>query len=249
MHKHTVNTAVGIGIMFLISSLSGFGASLIQSDFSSGTISGGVNHTSLNQWGGNSTGWSITGGQLVNDTSLTNNNQREGSVGITVDPTGVGTGSKLYLGFDYDIAAGDTLYVHLRGFNATGGAITFSQNTGATNGNLWMGQAGGSGYNMRDGTLMPTSSEQFASSRLVQLTGTGSYLTSIDLSSYPISEVSDYEYITLAFANNSTVGGGGFIIDNVSLTTTLPEPSSMLLFGFGALIARIARKKQSVHQD
>ncbi len=233
-----ISTGFATGLLPL--SVASAATVLIDEDFSSGIVGSGISTSTLDAWGSNgaSSDWEIVGDQLVNSTTSTNNNNREGAAGIMLNTTGLVSSSLLELSFDYDVAAGNTLYVHLRAFNETTPTGSWWQNTGATNGNLWSSPTNGDVYNMKHGGLL---TDQAAGGALQSLTGMGTYSVTIDLSSSPITDVTDFEYISLAFGSNSAVANGNISIDNISLM--VPEPSGTLLLGLGSILLAARRKR------
>lgn len=203
-----------------------------------GMGSGGLNDDSIDGlWHGNATDWSIS------TNVLTHQGAGEGLVGQMVESTD--SGSILKLSFDYNVGAGNTIYVHLRGFDATAANPSWSVNTWATVGNAWDTNVNGVTYNLHDGLLSTdsgsTNSGDFGEA--VSFTGNGTAVLDIDLSGYAVSDAADYEYLMLGFAVNVSNGANASTISNVNLSVAVPEPSSAALLGLGGLALILRRRR------
>ncbi len=167
--------------------------------------------------------WSVTGGQLVNnpDPSDGYDEEDEGLIGQMVDLSGF-AGSILSVSFDYNVGAGNTLYLHVRGADDQG-SLQWSIWLGAPNGSAWDSSPGGSGsrYNLLNGqggsgTLTWPNNGAFQGA--TALTGSGTYVTNIDVSGYTVSDLADYEYLMVGFAMDVTADNDT-TIDNVLITS------------------------------
>lgn len=167
--------------------------------------------------------WSVTGGQLVNnpDPSDGYDEKDEGLIGQMVDMSGF-AGSTLTISFDYNVGAGNTLYLHVRGADDQG-SLQWSIWLGAPNGSAWDTSPGGTGnrYNLLNGqggsgTLVWPDNGAFQGA--TALTGSGTYVTNIDISGYAVSDLADYEYLMVGFAMNVTADNNT-TIDNVLVTS------------------------------
>ena len=195
-------------------------------------------------WHGNLNAWSISTNILTHDPSggLTGGAQQEGIIGQLIAPT-VGSSPILRLSFDYNVGAGNTVYVHLRGFDATGGTTNWSINSGAQNGNAWDTPTNGVTYNLYDGLLLADSgsANEGGADEAVSFTGSGSAFLEINLQGYAVNDVADYEYFMLGFAANVTDVNNISTISNMTLA--VPEPSSTALLGLGGLALMLRRKR------
>ena len=195
-------------------------------------------------WHGNGSAWSIGANTLTHDPSDPgfNDNVREGLIGQMITPT-VGSSSILRLSFDYNVGSGNRIYVHLRGFDATGASPTWSINAFATNGNAWDSAGGGTTYNLHDGLTLADSGDanNGGGDEAVFFTGSGSAFLEINLKDYLVNDVADYEYLMLGFAANVTDVNNISTISNMTLA--VPEPSSTALLGLGLSSLLLRRKR------
>lgn len=171
----------------------------------------------------------------------------EEATGILIDNTG-GTyvGSKIKFSFDYNVLAGTpSVFFHLAGIDETGGAPGWSGQFTATNGTLVnsMTETNTETYNLFNDTLYnPFASLGGYQGGQIDLTGSGTISATIDLSSYTLSNLSDYEYFVTGFGFNLSDGIEGIEISN--FTVFVPEPSSTALLGLG-LSSLLLRRRRS----
>jgi len=210
----------------------------------SATAGGGLAKSTIDgNWHGNLNAWSISTNILTHDPSgASPGGQQEGLIGQIIAPT-VGSSPILRLSFDYNVGAGNTVYVHLRGFDATGGTTNWSINIGAQNGNAWDTPTNGVTYNLYDGLLLADSgsANNGGGDEAVSFTGSGSAFLEINLKDYLVNDVADYEYLMLGFAANVTDVNNISTISNMTLA--VPEPSSAALLGLGGLALMLRRKR------
>jgi hypothetical protein len=124
---------------------------------------------------------------------------------------------------------------------------------GSTNGNSWGGNSGHfTRYNLKDGTELVNYNDSTAGTAAIKLTGlntgtssnedTVTYNHSIDLSSYTLDEMADYDYLVITFAKNSVLGSGrGLAFQGVQVAA-VPEPSSAALLSIGTLGLMLKRR-------
>ena len=127
---------------------------------------------------------------------------------------------------------------------AAGSVSWITNNQGWINGNSGQNEDTSSGgydtFNLLDGDTTPDNVDSITG----QLSGTGTFTLTIDVSTLGIAGVStvgDIDTFFLAFAGNETTGGTTWV-DN--LVITVPEPSSTALLGLG-LSSILLRRKRS----
>ena len=194
----------------------------------------------------------------------------EGGFGQLVSTTTISSGeTTINLSFDYVLGANVTLYVHLTGWsnNETTDSPThnFLNNTGSAGGNI---QNQGDTSNYADLDLISGADPNGFNT--LQLTGSGNYSASFDVSSYAwsgdeeffsagpntgqpanpgfsggVTDLTEFDFIQLVFATDITdnTADSALAIDDVLLTTTVPEPSSAALLGLGGLALIFRRRK------
>ncbi|NNM30438.1 MAG: hypothetical protein HKO57_13030 [Akkermansiaceae bacterium] len=134
-------------------------------------------------------------------------------------------GATVNLQFDYDVAAGDTLYVHFRGHLGTptdDGLIV--GNTEPCNG-AYSNNEGGSftqidAFNLKDGA---TSFGGGAANAIAALTGSGTYTANIDIASLGIDGIDSlggFSHLSLAFCKDEDGLPGTTSIDSLSITSS-----------------------------
>ena len=237
--KRTIYTTIAC----LISFLPAHAATTIIDGFSAHSGGALAANNIDGDWHGNGSAWSISANTLTHDPSgLANDNLREGLIGQMITPT-VGSSSILRLSFDYNVGSGNRIYVHLRGFDATGASPTWSINGFATNGNAWDSAGGGTTYNLHDGLTLADSGDanNGDAGEAVFFTGSGSAFLEINLKDYLVNDVADYEYLMLGFAANVTDVNNISTISNMTLA--VPEPSSTALLGLGLSSLLLRRKR------
>ena len=146
------------------------------------------------------------------------------------------TRTKMTISFDYSTSGSDTLTAHFWAVQTGGAAGSNSwitNNQGWSNGNSNQNEDISSGgydtFNLLDGDTTPDATDSITG----QLSGTGTFTLTIDVSTLGIAGVStvgDIDTFFLAFAGNETTGGTTWV-DN--LVITVPEPSSTALLGLG----------------
>lgn len=201
---------------------------------------GGLNSNNITgNWEGRHEPWAISSSVLTHQgTGTTYNTLDEGILGLMVVP--IVSGSTLDVSFDYNVGANTTIYLHLRGYNDTGGvdATDWYINEGAQNGNAWDVANNGDAYNLFTGAAIVNGA---ASEAVSFAAGTnGNYTQSIDMSGYTVSNLSDYEYILVGFAADTSAENASTISN---LSVTVPEPSSTMLFGLGGLALIMRRRR------
>jgi hypothetical protein len=250
MKKHTAPLALSL-LAALITLQSTQAAVILVDDFTSTSVdshSGGgrLIEDEINEgWDKNgSSSWEIAGGVLTNS-NTDGAVASEGGV-AQVFSYGADANTEVTLSFDYTLATGDKLYVHLWGIDGTYDPIS-SQivNHAVTDGTMtWSNQDEAvEAYNFSTG-LSPNGNTATA---FGSLTGIGTYSTTINIASLGVAGVAnagDFEYYMLGFARD--VGGtpGTTSIDNLSFTS-VPEPSTYaMLTGLTALVFVILRRRR-----
>ncbi|MEM7453505.1 MAG: PEP-CTERM sorting domain-containing protein [Planctomycetota bacterium] len=238
-------------------------ADLIIDDFSSGSVSTTTDgfrlrHNNIDggwqaarQGGGSA--WMVSGGTLQNSSTVNTNgypNYIPGEApvaqGISLAGLGITPGAtEIFVDFDYDVAAGDTLYVTLWGYTGTfdPGTSTIYANLEARYGlSNNEGSSTLDAFNLLDGA---TTGFGGTTNPFATLTGSGSFSGTIDLTALAIpgvTEVSDLTVISLGFGKMEDGLAGTTSIDNLSLTT-IPEPSSIALIGMTVLGIAARRRR------
>jgi hypothetical protein len=198
--------------------------------------------------------WAISGGVLTNP-GTTAGMPSEGSASRLVSTSGFSTdNTQITVSFDYTVGTGSTLYFHLTGWtqNGTPDANEDLANSSALNGAIQNnGETDFGDMNIIDGT-----DATGAAASAVALTGSGTYTATFDLTGYSwdaaeapgltgsIANVTDFDFIMAAFANNVTTtdGTGAISIDNM-LITAIPEPGTIGMLGLGAIITFLIRRQ------
>jgi autotransporter-associated beta strand protein len=133
-----------------------------------------------------------------------------------------GDGDTVTLRFDYNVAAGDTLYVHFWGYTGVlVNADNFIGNTEACNGHYYNDEnmTELNAFNFKDGA---DSFQGFSSTAISgALTGSGSYSNAIrvaDLNIAGVDSMADISYISLVFCKDENGQPGTTSVDNVSVT-------------------------------
>jgi|GEM_PF-3193274 len=183
--------------------------------------------------------WDISTGTLNNDANQTDSYVRGETPAYNwfTNPIVGDTRTKMTISFDYSTSGSDTLTAHFWAVQ-TGGTPTttnswITNNQGWINGNSGQNENVSNGgydtFNLLDGDTTPDATDSITG----QLSGTGTFTLTIDVSTLGIAGVStvgDIDTFFLAFAGNETTGGTTWV-DN--LVITVPEPSSTALLGLG----------------
>ena len=206
---------------------------------------GGGDHTSPEH----DSQWDISTGTLNNDANQTDSYVRGETPAYNwfTNPIVGDTRTKMTISFDYSTSGSDTLTAHFWAVQTGGAAGSVSwitNNQGWINGNSGQNEDTSSGgydtFNLLDGDTTPDNTDSITG----QLSGTGTFTLTIDVSTLGIAGVStvgDIDTFFLAFAGNETTGGTTWV-DN--LVITVPEPSSTALLGLG-LSSILLRRKRS----
>ena len=206
---------------------------------------GGGDHTSPEH----DSQWDISTGTLNNDANQTDSYVRGETPAYNwfTNPIVGDTRTKMTISFDYSTSGSDTLTAHFWAVQTGGAAGSVSwitNNQGWINGNSGQNEDTSSGgydtFNLLDGDTTPDATDSITG----QLSGTGTFTLTIDVSTLGIAGVStvgDIDTFFLAFAGNETTGGTTWV-DN--LVITVPEPSSTALLGLG-LSSILLRRKRS----
>ena len=193
--------------------------------------------------------WDISTGTLNNDANQTDSYVRGETPAYNwfTNPIVGDTRTKMTISFDYFTDGSDTLTAHFWAVQTGGAAGSVSwitNNQGWINGNSGQNEDTSSGgydtFNLLDGDTTPDNVDSITG----QLSGTGTFTLTIDVSTLGIAGVStvgDIDTFFLAFAGNETTGGTTWV-DN--LVITVPEPSSTALLGLG-LSSILLRRKRS----
>ena len=201
--------------------------------------------------------WFITNGSLENaDNTAEDSDWTQGVpsespvVNFWSNPLAGDTRNRMTISFDYNVGAGDTLYVHLWAVDGTsdGDGEFISNMEGNINGNV-DGSGGNSAelteYNLLDGSSAGTKGLA-ANAISGALTGSGTFDYTIEdiaaLGMGGISNLGDIDYFYIAFAKNEggTVGSTTSI-DNLYIA--VPEPSSTALLGLGLSSLLLRRRR------
>ena len=192
--------------------------------------------------------WDISTGTLNNDANQTDSYVRGETPAYNwfTNPIVGDTRTKMTISFDYFTDGSDTLTAHFWAVQTGGAAGSVSwitNNQGWINGNSGQNEDTSSGgydtFNLLDGDTTPDNVDSITG----QLSGTGTFTLTIDVSTLGIpgvSTVGDIDTFFLAFSGNETTGGTTWV-DN--LVITVPEPSSTALLGLGGLVFAFRRKR------
>ncbi len=203
---------------------------ILEDDFSSGSFTHKVRVYEVdidNGWlspmqtGVVTSEWEVVSGQMVNSATTPGNYPTnmpaEGPLVQVVSTTE--TNAVLEVVFDYNVASGDQLYVHLWGLDGTYDmdAQWFANHQGG-NGGLNPAENSDDGvikYNLTDGSVAT------ASTPIPALTGSGTYSNSFNIAGLGIAGVNntaDFEYILVGFAKEEDGTAGTTWIDNLSIS-------------------------------
>jgi hypothetical protein len=254
MKKHTALLALSL-LAALITLQSTQAAVILVDDFTSGSViktNQRLNEDEIdNGWEANGAGsptsdWTITAGFLSNSSTVIDSVASEGGVGQVVS-YGADANTAVTISFNYDIASGDNLYLHLWGLDGTYDLSTNGQivNFQAVNGGIFFQDqdAAVTGHNFKIGQ----NAGGGANTALAILGGSGTYSNTIDIGSLNIAGVTtagDFEYYMLGFARNEDGTAGTTSIDNLSFTS-VPEPGAYaMLTGLTALVFVMLRRRR-----
>ncbi|MEM7456103.1 MAG: PEP-CTERM sorting domain-containing protein [Planctomycetota bacterium] len=195
--------------------------------------------------------WDITadaGGRLQNPSTNTTN-YTEGETPVWnwfSNPASTNPSLGVRVMFDYGVASGDTLHMHLwavQSGGAPGSNGFITNNQGWLNGNSGQNQvtsaAGYTPYNLLDGSNAPSTSSLTGA-----LTGDGMVDITLDINALGIpgvTNVGDVDTFFVAFSMNEA-GGGTTWIDNLNITTAIPEPTSLCMFALAMAGLTIRRR-------
>jgi len=241
------------------------GATLLQDDFSSGSIINEFRvyeHRIDDGWlkapGYGSvvqSAWTITGGQAENASTVAGSGYSTTQPSETplsqiwTNPVPGDTNPKLKLSFDYSVGSGDSFYAHLWAvMGSPDGDTEFISNIEAGSNGAIDGFGGNSAelteYNLLNGESSATGIGGTGDAISGLLTGTGSFSTTIDIASLSIpgvSDAGDIDYFYIAFAKDENGSAGTTSIDNVklvSIPTPAALPAGLALLGIVALRRR-----------
>ena len=202
---------------------------LLNDDFSSGSVVNGPSLSTVGSWAGKTISKSINNSRLEIESIATYNGNEEGIVAKVFQITSQ-TGTTISVSFDYSVVSSSTMYVHFRGVDSN--TTAWSLNNGAQNGNVWDYNTGGTTYRFKDGLVVSGSTNANSGSAIVNLSGSGSYSTDIDISGYTLSDVSSYSYMAFGFAFNFNSNGTSWV-DNVLLQSYTPVAANIWDAGGG----------------
>ncbi|MDF7808630.1 hypothetical protein P4E94_14365, partial [Pontiellaceae bacterium B12219] len=178
--------------------------------------------------------WEVSGGQLENSATNTGGYPAylpaEGGVVQMVSYT-ADTNNVVDLSVDYNVAAGDTLYVHLWGLDGTivedgGNLANFQAGAGALYDNTDTAADAVVAYALNNGFSKPTLVAN-SGQAVAGLTGSGTYTNSFNVAELQIEGIEtagDFEYYLIAFCKAEDGLPGTTSVDNVLLTTSYIEP-------------------------
>jgi hypothetical protein len=246
MKKHNTQLALPL-LAALITLQSTQAANILVDDFSSTSVDSNAGGGRLIEndinlgWDAHFTSsWAITGGVLTNTNTTAGAVGSEGGV-AQVFSYGPDANTEVTLSFDYDVTAGDTLYVQLWGidgtYDATNSHVVNHEVTGG--GMYWSNQdTAVEAYALQGGGANPGAA-------MATLSGIGTFSTTINIADLGVSGVTtagDFEYYMVGFARDIGATPGTTSIDNLSFTS-VPEPSSTALLGLGGLALILRRRK------
>jgi hypothetical protein len=157
------------------------------------------------------------------------------------------SGSILRFSFDYNVTQGSpSLYFHLKGIDETGASPNWEQQLLGRSGAAYHAELNNTEtYNLFDGTNPVDTglgSVWGYNGGLTNLTGSGTISGEINLSGYALSDLSDYEYLAVAFAFDFDEAA---TIEISNFSVAVPEPSSTALLGLGGLALMLRRKRSA----
>lgn len=198
--------------------------------------------------------WTITGGQLTNTATETSDDMGAFLMN-SVDSTDASL-TQITVSFDYSVGAGSALYFHsalytgdlniapdpdspnnLSRISRTGGLY---HATGTQDFNSQFGAA----HNLHDG-ITPDGTTTNAVAMFMG-GSSGTFTRTFDVSGYTgINSVADISHVLAAFTLDTAEAGDGVVtIDNFNFVA-VPEPSSVLLLGFGLAAVTFRRCRSS----
>lgn len=223
------------------------------------TFSGGVtdlngtanaNYISVSNVVNDALGWAVKGSWsgTADGQSSVNNGTR---ILATANSVGSATGNSLAFSFDWTpaaLAAGDTLTVYYQvvgwyGADNLQNLWNVNNANSSTNSNTSVAGA----LDVADLLSGNTDLTAGADTWEIGVTGAAgsltSYSTTLDISGYDelYNDVSDLEYIGVAFYISSASPVAGSVIDNVHLNV-VPEPATVGMLGLGALLTLYIRR-------
>jgi hypothetical protein len=211
---------------------------ILEDDFStpgSPALGGRVAESNIDagwmaSWGpSNSSEWVVADGVMQNSATNTgaypNAIASEGAL-VQVVSHGADSNTAIKLSFDYDVSAGDTLYVHLWGLDSTNALDgNWFANPQPCNGFIYDNtdrNAGLEAYSLKDGLNKAGGLVAHSGQALAALTGSGTYSESISLADLGISGIAtagDFEYYLLSFGKQEDGAEGTTSIDNLRLAS------------------------------
>ena len=250
--KANLKNGILIGGITLASAVSSQAAlTLVSDDFGSSSITSGARFTSNDIDTGNwdvranaGPAWSVSGGQLINPALVTDDDKGAHLLN-TVSSTDT-TLTQVAVSFDYTVGIGSILFLHshlLTGTNTvTGNMARTTATAGATFAQDFVPDFP-TGVNLKDGAAITGA----ASEALTSFAGatSGTFSQTYDISGYTgIASIADVGGILAIFTVDSAAAGDGAItVDNLSITASIPEPSSTALLGLGSLALLVRRRK------
>jgi uncharacterized membrane protein len=208
-------------------------------------------------YGGNGntgTDWEITGGVIQNDsttpgTGYPSNAEAESPIWKFFSNTATAGEEYMTLSFDYSVATGDKLFVHLWGYTGTAEANNIVSNPEAAfNGSANNGEGGTvmDAFNLLDGATSGFGGAGTALSG--ELTGSGTFSTGrikiADLGIAGVTDVSGFSNFLINIAKDEDGLAGTTTIDNFRIISVVPEPSSTALLGLGLGSLLLRRKRR-----
>ena len=158
------------------------------------------------------------------------------------------SGSILRFSFDYNVTAGSpSLYFHLKGIDETGASPNWEQQLLGRSGAAFHSELNNTEtYNLFDGNTSVGGNTSGGNTWAynggqLNLTGSGTISGEINLSGYALSDLSDYEYLAVAFAFDFDEAA---TIEISNFSVAVPEPSSTALLGLG-LSSMLLRRRRS----
>ena len=250
-HTVTANSTLALdGFNSTIGSLAGAGLvenggyqSILEDDFSSGTITKQARAwesyidagwlKAANYADVVASAWAIEDGVVRNTNSVAATGYKLSTAAeaplVQVFSGTASSDKVIRFSFDYSVAAGDKLYAHFWGYTGTVVSasgfvcnIEAGANGGCNNGENDSG-SDLDAYNLKDGATSGFGAASTAISG--ELTGSGTFSTTIDVSELGIAgvqDIGDLDYFLIAFAKDEDGNIGTTSVDNVSIIVDDP---------------------------